>query len=112
MPWVAYRNPRSTRAVRVIILVSTQSSTFIPPGMRSISLFTVLCVTLLSAGCTNPRDQANMIATLNDAANEMSGIKNDLSSLQAQVDSLQVVIAKQDTTILRLANVTGVPIAK
>ena len=80
--------------------------------MRSISLSTVLCVTLLAAGCTNPRDQAALIASLNDAANEMSGLKNDFSALQAQVDSLQVVVAKQDTTILRLANVTGVPIAK
>lgn len=80
--------------------------------MRSISLFTVLCVTLLSAGCTNPKDQAALIASLNDAANEMNGLKNDFTALQATVDSLQVVVAKQDTTIMRLANVTGVPIAK
>jgi outer membrane murein-binding lipoprotein Lpp len=82
------------------------------PPMRSIPLFAVLCATMLVAGCTNPRDQANMIAALNDAANEMAGLKNDLGALQAQVDSLQDVVAKHDTTITRVASFNNIPIAK
>ena len=64
---------------------------------------------VLLSGCVNPRAEANVAQALNDAANEMAGLKNDLATLQTQVDSLREIVAKQDTVIGRLAEVNHVP---
>jgi len=61
------------------------------------------------SGCVNPRAEANVAQALNDAANEMAGLKNDLATLQTQLDSLREIVAKQDTVIGRLAEVNHVP---
>jgi outer membrane murein-binding lipoprotein Lpp len=61
------------------------------------------------SGCVNPRAEANVAQALNDAANEMAGLKNDLAALQTQLDSLREIVAKQDTVIGRLAEVNHVP---
>jgi hypothetical protein len=53
-----------------------------------------------------------MIAALNDAATQGSGMQSDLSALQIQVDSLQQVIARQDTTITRIAAFVNMPLAR
>ena len=66
---------------------------------------------LLSAAtsCVNPRSQAALIQELNDAASEISAVKGDIAQLQSDVDSLRQVVAKQDTVISRLVEVTHVP---
>jgi hypothetical protein len=61
------------------------------------------------SGCVNPRAEANVAQALNDAATEMAGLKNDLAILQTQLDSLRGIVAKQDTVIGRLAEVTHIP---
>jgi hypothetical protein len=64
---------------------------------------------VLLPGCVNPRAEANVAAALNDAANEMAGLKNDLATLQTQLDSLRAIVAKQDTVIGRIAEVNHIP---
>ena len=71
-----------------------------------------LALSLILAGCANPRVQANMAEAINEMGTEMSGIKQDLAVVQFQVDSLKQVAARQDTIIVRLANLAGVPIPK
>lgn len=61
------------------------------------------------SGCVNPRTEANVAQALNDAANEMAGLKNDLATLQTQLDSLREIVAKQDSVIGRLAEVNHIP---
>jgi outer membrane murein-binding lipoprotein Lpp len=61
------------------------------------------------SGCVNPRTEANIAQALNDAANEMAGLRNDLATLQTQVDSLREIVAKQDTVIGRIAEVNHIP---
>lgn len=61
------------------------------------------------AGCVNPRAEANVAQALNDAANEMAGLRNDIATLQTQLDSLREIVAKQDSTIGRLAEVNHIP---
>lgn len=75
--------------------------------MRSPRLFLFSSVALLSAACGNPRSEAAVAQALNDAANEIGGLKNDVSQLQLQIDSLRAIVAKQDTTITKL--VAGMP---
>jgi len=76
--------------------------------MSRLSLVALVSLAALS-GCVNPRTEANVATALNDAANEMSGLKNDLAVLQTQLDSLRGVVAKQDTVIGRLAEVNHIP---
>jgi hypothetical protein len=57
----------------------------------------------------NPRAEAAIIQELNDAASEISAVKGDVAQLQNDVDSLRQVVAKQDTVISRLVEVTHVP---
>jgi outer membrane murein-binding lipoprotein Lpp len=57
---------------------------------------------LLIAGCVNPRSEAATAQALNDAANEINGLRQDVGQLQMDLDSLRQVVAKQDTTLARL----------
>jgi hypothetical protein len=76
--------------------------------MPRFPLLALASVVALS-GCVNPRTEANVAQALNDAANEMAGLKNDLAILQTQLDSLRGVVAKQDTVIGKLAEVNHIP---
>ena len=77
--------------------------------MRPLRLLLVSSALLGSAGtaCENPRAQAAVAQALNDAANEIGGLKNDVAQLQTDVDSLRQVVARQDSTITRI--VAGMP---
>ena len=77
--------------------------------MPRLSLLAVACAIVAISSCANPRAEANVAQALNDAANEMAGLKNDLAVLQTQLDSLRGVVAKQDTVIGRLAEVNHIP---
>ena len=62
------------------------------------------------AGCYQDPEQRiaeeQLMQDMTDAVNQLG---MQVSELQATVDSLRVVIAKQDTAVYRMANVTGVP---
>lgn len=77
--------------------------------MRPFRAFIVGCAALLTAGCVNPRAEANMAQALNDAANEIGGLKSDIAQLQTDLDSLRQAVAKQDTIISRIAEVNHIP---
>ena len=77
--------------------------------MPRLSFLAVACSVVAISNCANPRAEANVAQALNDAANEMAGLKNDLAVLQTQLDSLRGVVAKQDTVIGRLAEVNHIP---
>jgi len=74
--------------------------------------FIALPAAAILASCGNPRTEANVAQALNDAASEINGLKNDLADLEAQMDSLRVILAKQDTTISRIAEANHIPIAR
>ena len=76
--------------------------------MPRLSLLPFASLIVLS-GCANPRAEANVAQALNDAANEISGLKNDLAVIQTQLDSLRGIVAKQDTVIGKLAEVNHIP---
>ena len=64
------------------------------------------------AACGNPRTEANVAQALNDAAVEIGGLKNDIAQLSTEIDSLRQVVAKQDSTIARIAAVNNIPISR
>jgi len=77
--------------------------------MSRLTLAVFACCLVALSGCVNPRAEANVAQALNDAANEMAGLKNDLAVLQTQIDSIRGIVAKQDTVIGRLAEVNHIP---
>ena len=71
----------------------------------------IFCVaTFVIAGCANARTEANVAQALNDAANEISGLKNDIAQLSTELDSVRQALIKQDSTIARIAAVNNIPI--
>ena len=70
---------------------------------------TAAAVLLAATSCANPKAQAAIVQELNDAASEINAVRGDVAQLQNDVDSLRQVVAKQDTVISRLVEVTHVP---
>jgi len=83
------------------------------PRIRAACLFALAVVPGALTGClTNPRAEAlrqQQMVEVGDAINDM---RVTLGEMNGTLDSLRLVIAKQDTTIARLANVTGVVVVR
>ena len=80
--------------------------------MRPTRLLALAGAALIVASCVNPRTEAGVAQALNDAANEIGGLKNDIAMLQSSVDSLRTIVAKQDTNIVHIAAVNNVPLVR
>ncbi len=78
--------------------------------LRAARLLLLAFACAAGAGCYQDPEQAiaqeQLLTDLGDALNQLA---LQTAELTAQVDSLRGVIAKQDTAIYRMANVTGVP---
>ena len=64
---------------------------------------------LATASCATPKFQADVATQLRAAADEMQIQRQDMATLQEQIDSLKVVAAKQDSLLKKLANLAGIP---
>ena len=62
------------------------------------------------AGCRDPRAEANIAQAMTEVGTTLTLIQQDYSFLQNEVDSLRQVVARQDTTITRLAALAGLPL--
>ena len=69
-----------------------------------------LVLTLGAAGCRDPRAEANIAQAMTDVGTQITVMQQDYAILQGQVDSLRTVVARQDTIIIRLASMAGLPI--
>ena len=77
--------------------------------LRSVS---VLVLALVCSACPASRADIAMseqIIQLGDGLNDM---RQDYAALQEQVDSLRVIVARQDTVMRQLANLAGVPFSR
>ncbi len=76
------------------------------------AFLTALVLGLLP-GCkqlTNPTADVELQQSLYDLQDMLLQIQDESSRLQGQVDSLQFVVARQDTSLRRIANLLGAPI--
>jgi peptidoglycan hydrolase CwlO-like protein len=64
---------------------------------------------LAAASCANPKVQADIMAEVNRAADEINAQRQDMAILQEQIDSLKTVMTRQDSVIKKLANLAGIP---
>ena len=75
----------------------------------------VACALMLTLGCAAcPASRADValseqIIQLGDGLNDL---RQDYAALQQQLDSVKLVVARQDTIIRQLANLAGVPVAR
>jgi hypothetical protein len=72
----------------------------------------IAAVTLVPAGCSSPRQLAYLNDQMNQAAAAVADIRNTMSGMQDSIDSLRTVVAKQDSTIVKLAAATNVEIVR
>jgi len=67
---------------------------------------------LVAAGCyTDPNAQLDKMQETMDLQATIDELGNRTTELQFALDSLRMVVARQDTTLSRLANLAGVPYA-
>jgi hypothetical protein len=82
----------------------------IHPIRRSLPAFCVgqLCVAL-AMGCTPPtRQDLETVQALSDLGESFNDVRQVQQALQDQVDSLQTVVARQDSVLRTLSNLAGV----
>jgi len=83
-----------------------------PMTSRSSALLRLGCLVLaiaLPTSCRSPQADAYLIEQLRQMADELNASRQQTSDLQIQLDSLRVVVARQDTLLTRLAGMAGVP---
>lgn len=75
----------------------------------SFSLAAAAVLLLVLGGCyTDPNKQLDEMQKTLDLSNTLTELGSRTSELQITLDSLRLVVAKQDSTIATLANLAGV----
>jgi hypothetical protein len=78
------------------------------PRLFSIALG--LAALLMLGGCyQDPEERIAEQQLMQDMTDALNQLGMQMSELQGTVDSMRAIVAKQDTAIYRMANVTGVP---
>ncbi len=77
---------------------------------RVLSLAAIPCAA--GACITNPKAEALRQQQMIEVGDALNELRVSTSEMSGTLDSLRVIIARQDTTIARLANVTGVVVVK
>jgi predicted lipoprotein len=72
----------------------------------------VLALALVCSACPASRADIAMSEQIIQMGDGLNDLRQDTSALQQQMDSLRLVVAKQDTVIRQLANLAGVPLAR
>lgn len=80
------------------------------PRLRSLPIVLVLAGSAVAGACyQDPNEQLDQLQQTLDLEATLDELANRTSELQFAVDSLRMVVARQDTTLARLANLAGVP---
>lgn len=83
------------------------------PIVRAWRVVLAAALPIAATGClTSPKAEALRQQQMQEAADAINDLRVTESMLAGTLDSLRVVVAKQDSTIARLANVTGVIVVK
>lgn len=76
-------------------------------------MFRSLCVVALvvvCAACPASRADIAISEQIIQLGDGMNTLRQENAEIQQQVDSLRLVVAKQDTVIRQLANLAGIPL--
>ena len=71
-----------------------------------------LILTLGGAACPASRADVAISEQIIQLGDGLNDLRQENAALQQQVDSLRLVVVRQDTVIRQLANLAGVPVAR
>ena len=97
-------------------LVVHESSDVVPtslsPHMRSPlpHRIAVVGALILAASCRNPQADAAIAEQMRDLADELNNAHQETAMMHDQIDSLRIVVARQDTLLRQLAGMANVPV--
>ena len=60
--------------------------------------------------CRNPAADATMIEQMRQLGDELNASRQDAATMHDQLDSLRIVVAKQDTLLRQIAGMANVPV--
>ena len=72
----------------------------------------VIALVLICSACPARRADIAMSEQIIQLGDGLNDLRQENAVLQQQVDSLSVVVAKQDTVLRQLANLAGIPLAR
>jgi hypothetical protein len=64
---------------------------------------------LLLASCRSPQSDAYLAEQIRQLGDELNASRQQDAQMQSDLDSLRIVVARQDTLLTRLAGMAGVP---
>jgi hypothetical protein len=76
---------------------------------RAVSM---LVLSIVLSACPASRADIAISEQIIQLGDGLNDLRQDNAVLQQQVDSLSLVIARQDTVIRQLANLAGIPLAR
>ena len=82
------------------------------PFRRRLTAVLAILAAATTNGCASPKALLILQQQLSDAADAVNELRAQGLEISRTLDSLRIVVAKQDSTIFRLANATGVQIVK
>ena len=72
----------------------------------------VLMLAMICTACPTSRADIAMSEQIIQLGDGLNDLRQDNAALQQQVDSLRAVVAKQDSVIRQIANLSGFPLAR
>jgi hypothetical protein len=71
-----------------------------------------IALAIICAACPASRADVAISEQIIQLGDGLNDLRQDNAALQQQVDSLRIVVARQDTVMRQLANLAGVPLAR
>jgi hypothetical protein len=82
-----------------------------PCVQQRVCRLTFVVGAIFGLGCSAPsRSDLEVMQSVNDLGNAVNGMQQDVSVLVDQVDSLRLVVVRQDSLLRTLANLAGVAV--
>jgi len=66
----------------------------------------LLCV----ASCRNPAADASLAEQMRQVSDELNAARQEAATMHDQIDSLRIIVARQDTLLRQLAGMANVPV--
>jgi hypothetical protein len=90
--------------------VRADHSIALPNPIRTMARLLTAATCLFLTACRDPNAEANFAQAMIDVGDQLTAMQQDYAILQTQLDSLRNAVARQDTIIVRLASMAGLPI--
>lgn len=75
------------------------------------SVVALALMLLLPSGCRSPQADALIAQQMREMGDELNSARQETALMHEQLDSLRLVVARQDTLVRTLAGMAGVPVS-